>query len=113
MSINKLDYEVKDNFLNELNVSIYLNDKLYEGTSITNPGKYVLKIVVEDGNKNKTEETVNFEIIKNNLIGCGLDSDCYEENYQVVIYIALGILGVAFVIVTVKLILNKQKKTKE
>ena len=113
LSINKLDYEVKDNFLNELNVSIYLNDKLYEGTPITNPGKYVLKIFVEDGNKNKTEETVNFEIIKNNLIGCGLDSDCYEENYQVVIYIALGILGVAFVIVTVKLILNKQKKTKE
>ena len=109
LSINKLDYEVTDNFLNDLNIQIYLNDQLYDNTPITNPGKYVLKIVATDGNNNKSEEVVSFEIIKNNLIGCGLDSECYYDNYQKVIFVACGILGLVIIIVIIKVLLNRSK----
>lgn len=110
LAINKLDYEVSDNFLNELKVSIYLNEEVYDNTPITNPGQYVLKIVVVDGNNNIDEEVINFEIIKNNLIGCGLDSECYQDNYKNVIYMACGILGLVIIIVVIKVILNRPKK---
>ena len=65
--------------------------------------------MAKDASGNETSKTVNFEIIKNNLIGCGLDANCYSENYQTVLYIAFSILVVSVLTFMVKLIIKKNK----
>ena len=66
-------------------------------------------LVVKDKEGNETTKTVNFEIIKNNLIGCGLDADCYSENYETIIYIAFSILVLSILIFLIKIIIKKNK----
>ena len=52
-------------------------------------GHHTIEIIVTDGANNTTNKIVNFDIIKNNLIGCGTDPTCYKDNYLDIIYLAL------------------------
>ena len=79
--ISKLEYMVTDNRSSKISVLVYLNDKEYQEEPIQNVGEYKLLIIAEDDAGNKTELSCNFSIIKDNLISCGDDIECYSRNY--------------------------------
>lgn len=110
LSINKIEYDISDNFRGDLDINILLDNEVYNGTIINIIGNHTLTITATDQAGNKTEQTINFEIVKNNLIGCGLDTSCYTENYKTIIYIAFIILFISLVIVIGKVVVKKTKK---
>ena len=55
---------------------------------------------------------VNIQIIKNNLIGCGSDLDCYSDNYMDIIYLALILFSCTVFIVIVRIAVKRSKKRK-
>lgn len=109
LTIPSVIYEVSDNFNSGVDVEIFLDGEIYQNTPINIIGKHSLLLVVKDKEGNETTKTVNFEIIKNNLIGCGLDADCYSENYETIIYIAFSILVLSILIFLIKIIIRKNK----
>lgn len=109
LTIPSVIYEVSDNFNSGVDVEIFLDGEIYQNTPINIIGKHSLLLVVKDKEGNETTKTVNFEIIKNNLIGCGLDADCYSENYETIIYIAFSILVLSILIFLIKIIIKKNK----
>jgi hypothetical protein len=109
LTIPNIDYSVTDNFNNDLTVELLLDGEIYQNTPINIIGSHTLVVNAKDASGNETTKTINFEIIKNNLIGCGLDKECYTENYQTIIYIAFSILTLAVLIFLVKIIIKKNK----
>lgn len=109
LNISTVEYEVNDNFKNDVNVEVFLDGEIYQNTPINLIGKHTLVITAVDSSGNQTTKTVNFEIIKNNLIGCGLDTECYTDNYKTILYVAFGILMVSVLVFMTKLIINKNK----
>lgn len=110
LTIANVEYQVFDNFNNDLEVKLFLDGEIYQNTPINIIGKHSLLIVVKDSKGNETNKTINFEIIKNNLIGCGLDKDCYTENYQTILYIAFSLLVLSILIFMTKILIRKNKK---
>lgn len=109
LNIPSVDYLVIDNFKNNVTIEVFLDGEIYQNTPINLIGKHVLVIHATDEVGNETVKEVNFEIIKNNLIGCGLDTECYTENYQTILYVAFGILIISIFIFMIKLIINKNQ----
>ncbi len=109
LTIPNIDYSVSDNFNNDLTVELLLDGEIYQNTPINIIGSHTLVVNAKDASGNETTKTIKFEIIKNNLIGCGLDAECYSENYQTIIYIAFSILTLAVLIFLVKIIIKKNK----
>ncbi len=110
LSITDIIYTVTDNFNNELKNTIYIDGKEYTGQTINQIGKHTLTIESIDINNNKSIKVVNFEIIKNNLIGCGADVDCYKTNYMDIIYIALLLFSLSLFIVVIRIALKRRRK---
>ena len=98
-----------DNFDTSVDVKVLLDGENYQNTPINLIGKHSLTVVAVDASGNESTKTINFEIIKNNLIGCGLDADCYTENYQAILYIAFSILTVSVLVFLIKIIVKKNK----
>lgn len=110
VKLDKIEYEVYDNFDGELSVMVTLNDTEYNGESITTPGAYVLKIMAVDKSGNEETEEIKFEIIKNNVIGCGDDIECYLDNYFGVVVIVGILMGIILTIFIVRVCLWHKKK---
>ena len=110
INIDKIEYEIKDNF-EKCNVSIYLDDSPYNFEKIE-IGKHRLYIEATDLSGNNNVVYLEFEIIEDNLIGCGNDFKCYINNYiEIVIIVGVLLLLVSGMIVTHLIIKNKKEET--
>ncbi|MBQ2892466.1 MAG: hypothetical protein IJE45_06195 [Bacilli bacterium] len=109
LTISSVDYVIKDNFTSSIDTKIYLDGNEYKGNTINQLGVHTIRIVCTDESNNTTNFEVNFEIIKNNLIGCGTDLDCYSDNYMDVIYIALILFFSTVFIVIVRVAVKRSK----
>ena len=112
LTISSIDYVIEDNFNSSLDTKIYLDGKEYQGNTINQLGVHTIRIVCTDKGNNTTNIEVNFEIIKNNLIGCGSDLDCYSDNYMDIIYLALILFSCTIFIVIVRIAVKRSKKRK-
>ena len=112
LTISSIDYVIEDNFNSSLDTKIYLDGKEYQGNTINQLGVHTIRIVCTDKANNTTNIEVNFEIIKNNLIGCGSDLDCYSDNYMDIIYLALILFSCTIFIVIVRIAVKRSKKRK-
>ena len=110
LKIEKLDYEVLDNFDGNIDISVTLNGVEYHNEGITKPGEYVFKVTAVDSSGNESIKEVKFEIIENNVIGCGGDIECYLDNYFVVVVIAGILMAIILTIFIVRLCLWQKKK---
>ncbi len=110
LKIEKLDYEVLDNFDGNIDISATLNGIEYHNEEITIPGEYIFKVIATDKSGNEAIEEVKFEIIKNNVIGCGGDIDCYLDNYFVVVVVAGILMAIILTIFIVRVCLWQKKK---
>ena len=112
LTISSIDYVIEDNFNSSLDTKIYLDGEEYQGNTINQLGVHTIRIVCTDKANNTTNIEVNFEIIKNNLIGCGSDLDCYSDNYMDIIYLALILFSCTVFIVIVRIAVKRSKKRK-
>ena len=112
LTISSIDYVIEDNFNSSLDTKIYLDGEEYQGNTINQLGVHTIRIVCTDKGNNTTNIEVNFEIIKNNLIGCGSDLDCYSDNYMDIIYLALILFSCTVFIVIVRIAVKRSKKRK-
>lgn len=112
LTISSIDYVIEDNFNSSLDTKIYLDGAEYQGNTINQLGVHTIRIVCTDKGNNTTNIEVNFEIIKNNLIGCGSDLDCYSDNYMDIIYLALILFSCTIFIVIVRIAVKRSKKRK-
>ena len=101
-----------DNFEGKLDIIVLLNGEVYNGDRVFEVGDYELTIKATDAFSNTTTKTINFTIIKDNLIGCSDDAECYMRNYTEII-IAVVILLAFCVIIVIFRIGNKAYKTKK
>lgn len=108
----KIVYEVSDNFLGNLDVIVLLNGKTYNGDKVFELGDYELTITATDQSLNQSTKTINFTIIKDNLIGCSDDAECYVRNYTEII-VAVVILFACTIIIVVFRIGTKAYKAKK
>ncbi|MBQ3002053.1 MAG: hypothetical protein IJD76_06260 [Bacilli bacterium] len=108
----RIVYEVFDNFEGKLDIIVLLNGEVYNGDRVFEVGDYELTIKATDAFSNTTTKTINFTIIKDNLIGCSDDAECYMRNYTEII-IAVVILLACCVIIVIFRIGNKAYKTKK
>lgn len=112
-NIEKINYHISDNFDN-VEFEVWLDDLVYEESQLVNleKGLHKFKIIAKDTSNNVSQAEITFEIIEDNLIGCGNDPRCYLNNYlEVVIMVAALIVFVAIIIV-IKIIMYNKKKTK-
>lgn len=110
LKIEKLDYEVLDNFDGNIDISVTLNGIEYHNEGINKPGEYVFKVTAVDKAGNESIKEVKFEIIENNVIGCGGDIECYLDNYLAVVVIAGILMAIILTIFIVRLCLWQKKK---
>ena len=110
LSIPSIIYKVTDNFNNELTTVVLLDGEEYKNSTINMIGHHTIEIIVTDGANNTTNKIVNFDIIKNNLIGCGTDPTCYKDNYLDIIYLALLFFSVSVFIVIVRIAIKRNKR---
>lgn len=109
IGIDKIEYEITDNF-EGCNVKILLDNSEYLGEEIL-LGSHIFYIEAVDNSGNKTIVEVNFEIIEDNIIGCGNDFSCYINNYlEVVIIVCVLMLFVVGLIVAHIIIKNKKEE---
>ncbi len=108
--LDKINYEIIDNFGSIVTKVITINDKTYENEAITEPGEYQIKIIATDEAGNTSEVKLDFTIIKDNFIGCGDDIECYTNNYLDVVIIACILMITVLTIIIVKLCLTHRKK---
>ncbi|MGM9899039.1 MAG: hypothetical protein ACI32E_00490 [Bacilli bacterium] len=108
--IDKINYEIIDNFEGIINSVVTLNNVLYENTTIDEPGTYEFKIIASDASGNTSEETINFTIVKNNFLGFSEDLSYYAINYLDVIIIASILMIVIMTIIIIRLITSYRKK---
>lgn len=109
--IDKLDYEIVDNF-DGCTYIIFLDNQELEENNFTHleVGKHTLKIVATDINNNITESEIEFEIIVDNLMGCNGDFECYIDNYLEVFIIVITLIIFVIIIIIVKFIFYKKRK---
>lgn len=109
ISVEKIEYEISDNF-DGCSVKVLLDDLVYGGEQIS-LGKHYLYIEAVDLSGNKTELGISFEIIEDNVIGCGNDFSCYINNYiEIVIIVGVLLLFVVGLIITHIIIKNKKEE---
>ena len=106
----KIDYQVKDNIDEQVNVEITVNGNAYNGEDLIDFMEYTLIIVASDGSGNKTTKEVKFEIVEENLFGCIDGIDCEENNYALGIIIGIIIVVIASGVVLFKVIYDKKHK---
>lgn len=110
INIESIEYEIKDNF-EKCSVSIYLDDLPYNNEKIE-IGKHRLFIEATDLSGNSKTLYLEFEIIEDNLIGCGNDLTCYINNYlEIVIIVGVLLLLVSGMIIAHLIIKNKKEET--
>ena len=110
--LENIKYNIKDNFDGEIKTEIYLNENIYNNEEINIPGEYKLFIKATDESGNISEYVMKFNIIEDNIIGCGTDAKCYYNNYSELIVIVCAILSIGVAVVVGQLIIKTNKKKK-
>lgn len=110
LKIEKIDYQVKDNFNLPVDVTILLNGEEYLEEVIDKIGKYEVKIIVKDGFGNESFETINFEIVDENIFGCVDGINCQENNYATGLIIAGILITSIVIIVLIEVFIIKKNK---
>lgn len=110
LKIDKIDYQVIDNFNLPVNTKIFLNGNEYLGSLIEEIGKYELKIIASDGFNNEIQKVINFEIVDENIFGCIDGINCQENNYATGLIIAGILLSAIVVIVLIEVFVVRKNK---
>lgn len=106
--LEDLNYEIIDNFEGvSFNVLLDGNPYLKENLTI---GSHHLEIVANDLSGNKTTLSLDFEIIEDNIIGCGGDYKCYVNNYLEVVIIVCALLIFIMVMIIAKIIIKSSHR---
>ena len=111
-NIEKINYHISDNFDN-VEFEVWLDDLVYEESQLVNleKGLHKFKIIAKDTSNNVSQAEITFEIIEDNLIGCGNDPRCYLNNYLEVVIMVVALIVFVAIIIVIKIIVYK-KKTK-
>lgn len=115
LKVDKIDYEVIDNFDGNIEIFTTLNDVIYNGDLVNKPGDYTFKVIAKDSSGNESTKIIEFKIIDNDVISCGDDVECYVDNYLQVVCIVGVLMVLILAMLGWKLIImvNKKKKRKE
>ena len=107
INVEKIEYEITDNFEN-CNVNIYLDDQIYNNEKIE-IGKHKLYIEATDLSGNNNVLYLEFEVIEDNLIGCGDDFTCYINNYIEIVIIVGVLLFLVTGMIIAHLVIKRKK----
>lgn len=112
-NIEKINYHISDNFDN-VEFEVWLDDFVYEESQLVNleKGLHKFKIIAKDTSNNVSQAEITFEIIEDNLIGCGNDPRCYLNNYLEVVIMVVALIVFVAIIIVIKIIMYNKKKTK-
>ena len=112
-NIEKINYHISDNFDN-VEFEVWLDDLVYEESKLVNleKGLHKFKIIAKDTSNNVSQAEITFEIIEDNLIGCGNDPRCYLNNYLEVVIMVVALIVFVAIIIVIKIIVYNKKKTK-
>ena len=112
-NIEKINYHISDNFDN-VEFEVWLDDLVYEESQLVNleKGLHKFKIIAKDTSNNVSQAEITFEIIEDNLIGCGNDPRCYLNNYLEVVIMVVALIAFVAIIIVIKIIMYNKKKTK-
>lgn len=112
-NIKKINYHISDNFDN-VEFEVWLDDLVYEESQLVNleKGLHKFKIIAKDTSNNVSQVEITFEIIEDNLIGCGNDPRCYLNNYLEVVIMVIALIVFVAIIIVIKIIMYNKKKTK-
>lgn len=112
-NIEKINYHISDNFDN-VEFEVWLDDLVYEESQLVNleKGLHKFKIIAKDTSNNVSQAEITFEIIEDNLIGCGNDPRCYLNNYLEVVIMVVALIIFVAIIIVIKIIVYNKKKTK-
>lgn len=112
-NIKKINYHISDNFDN-VEFEVWLDDLVYEESQLVNleKGLHKFKIIAKDTSNNVSQVEITFEIIEDNLIGCGNDPRCYLNNYLEVVIMVVALIVFVAIIIVIKTIMYNKKKTK-
>lgn len=112
-NIKKINYHISDNFDN-VEFEVWLDDLVYEESQLVNleKGLHKFKIIAKDTSNNVSQAEITFEIIEDNLIGCGNDPRCYLNNYLEVVIMVVALIVFVAIIIVIKIIMYNKKKTK-
>lgn len=112
-NIKKINYHISDNFDN-VGFEVWLDDLVYEESQLVNleKGLHKFKIIAKDTSNNVSQVEITFEIIEDNLIGCGNDPRCYLNNYLEVVIMVVALIVFVAIIIVIKIIMYNKKKTK-
>ncbi len=105
-----VDYVVKDNLENSVDVVVLLNGEEYIANEIIILGNYTLIIEATDIFGNKTIKEVTFELVEENIFGCIDGMNCAENNYAIGIIIGIVIVSIVGIVVALEIIYVKKKK---
>lgn len=112
-NIKKINYHISDNFDN-VEFEVWLDDLVYEESQLVNleKGLHKFKIIAKDTSNNVSQVEITFEIIEDNLIGCGNDPRCYLNNYLEVVIMVVALIVFVAIIIVIKIIMYNKKETK-
>lgn len=112
LKLDAIQYQIEDNFDNDLDILITLNGYLYENTKVADVGEYTLVIEATDQSGNKNKQEIHFRIIENNILGCGNDLKCFINNYYEVVIIVSVLMAIIIVVFIVKIVYSVNSKKK-
>ena len=69
-------------------------------------------MIILTTSNNVSQAEITFEIIEDNLIGCGNDPRCYLNNYLEVVIMVVALIVFVAIIIVIKIIMYNKKKTK-
>lgn len=112
-NIEKINYHISDNFDN-VEFEVWLDDLVYEESQLVNleKGLHKFKIIAKDTSNNVSQAEITFEIIEDNLIGCGNDPRCYLNNYLEVVIMVVALIVFVAIIIVIKIIMYNKKENK-
>lgn len=110
LSLDEIKFEVNDNFYEEVEVYVTLNDYEYKGTKISEVGLYTFKIIAKDASGNESIKELKFNIIEKNITGCSGDIDCYIDNYTTVIVVVTVLMLVSLGTIIFKIVYTIKKR---
>lgn len=108
IDLKQIEYEIYDNF-NGCSIKVLLDNEVYIGQELS-IGKHNFYIEAIDLASNKNEINIEFEIIEDNIIGCGSDVSCYINNYIEIVIISIILLFFVVGIILSHLIIKNKKE---
>jgi hypothetical protein len=109
-SVDRIDYDVRDNFDTAPAVTVTLDGQAYNQEKIDAIGTHRLAITASDEAGNEVEKVIEFEIIAKKLFACGDDVTCYVTYYYE--YLIGGSIIIIIIIYSIVYFVNRKKGSK-